>query len=488
MSEILAYVCILRQFIDRDTRLQYRLELGIAGVVEGPACAGMSVHQRLQKLREHSARLCASLQVLLPGPLLPAGTLSGQREPLKGGSACIGNSIAYVVKYPDAIGRLVVYPPPSPYSESSQAEVFGMPPFVEVAGVDASQRLVVSFTCGPAQTINNNRTTVYLSTIVEGPAGAQPQVHPQARYDHIELSFIKWPSPAFLGFKVYNRYMAWCTKFVLDPLSSAQKQHPERIDYSLEVWDWQEGCLRGYFGGQCTFTFLDHAHILVSVRSPLPPRQLLVYQFVYTQDSADHAAARLNPKGCDSCALTPTLPPPTALFAPDPALRPVVAELRDRAKQYSTLVLPASSILYWVKERGPWPWVRTPSPVSPPEIPWEELSQYAIRLPTGLDGPGIEKDDAASTGPLGNAPHGIFSYGSKVAYVGHHPDRDELCLMVVDLNHLAALHEPHKGLCVSKGPPPRPRRGQRDSEARWVPRPPAWRRGRCTLRTSSSLR
>ncbi|RPD59588.1 hypothetical protein L227DRAFT_611819 [Lentinus tigrinus ALCF2SS1-6] len=457
-------VCILQRLIQSDTRLQYRLELGINGVLEGALCAGMSVHDRLRALQAYTAECCAPELVPVRSP--PS---HGRHEPFKNRSSCVvGNVTAYMVRQPDGDGpnRLVVYAPGTVH-EAPFAADFLLPHFMEVAGVDVAQNLLVVFYGGPSETVKK-RATVLLRTLRDegavAPQHNQPIDHPDALHPNLAISFIKWPSPSFLGFQIYGRYMAWCTRFFSDPITAEPRA--ERLDYSLEVWDWKAGRLvwRGYFDDQCTFTFLDKAHILVSERRSLlhlgERDKLRMYRFVDSQTHADRATPKLHPAGCvlalelgdtvkscvldDTCALTPVPPHPKALFFPDPSLRPIVIELRTHDRGFCTLLVLAEFIRFWL------PRTSGPTTNPPVEMPWKDWSRHALTIGTHAD-----KNTPRGSG---GAPHAMYPCGSRVAYVAHDPADpfDTPRLVVLDLNPLARhLHAPHAGCArVARVPMP----------------------------------
>ncbi|PIL35418.1 hypothetical protein GSI_02145 [Ganoderma sinense ZZ0214-1] len=338
--------CTLKHVIEGSQRLTYTIELGINGMIDGPSTAGQSVGERLQALRQYNAQVYA-------GPSTSQDVEeyegSGWSEVQKAAARHGCCPTAYVLDH----GRTLVVNEPR-FAQGSlevRRRIVSLEPGMVLVAVDISQDLLVLYKDRPDNLWNKG---VHLRSL-----GAQVgTAHPEATLAVLKNVPFSVPTihlgdhdnarTSIKDGQIYGPFVAWKVPY-----------DDRETTYALEVWDWKKGILvwHGRFPSLSisTYTLIDMAYLAVELWG----RKVAVYRFsspeidstypsfditsqpsvaaIDIKDTTPLFSLELFPHARDCCIVEPSpctispLPPPAALFWPDPALRTIAVQFHVSA-------------------------------------------------------------------------------------------------------------------------------------------------------------
>ncbi|KAM5533837.1 hypothetical protein V8D89_012500 [Ganoderma adspersum] len=373
----------LQHLIDADIYLQYKIELALNGMVDGPASCKMNFVEKLQLLKDYSVQYHSanftnshfkhSWQRWPEDVTMP----KTDWEPLLG----FGGSISYIVIKPPQ-KQISICAPPSfagpremedwvvPYETLS-----GRPELVVVSvSVDLSQDLLLVAVQGE-DTRNLSILLRSLDTPKEAHLRALQSTLAITMPDKLESAGNNTPNPPRLdvgSIQIHRNIVAWKLSNRSRPLSPC----------AIEVWDWRIGqrLWRSHYAYGTSFTLLDDAYIVTAGSTS---EVLVVERFVQRAGEAETSqvfALGLPPRrGAgrvqESCIPSPRSP--AGPFSTDPALRMVVVKLAEESE--SALLIPYMTFLDQISASQAKQHAQ-PKRKELPHIAWKDWRAQAILL------------------------------------------------------------------------------------------------------------
>ncbi|TBU42757.1 hypothetical protein BD309DRAFT_1034274 [Dichomitus squalens] len=288
LDAVVACKRVCRRFqrlIDGDIYLQYKIELALNGMIDGPQSYPMSVVERLQLLREYSKKYHAlyftSSEFKYSWQLWPrTGT------PMTGWKFFLGfgGTISYIVVKPAQREISISVPPLFTGLREMRDWVVPYDAFMEnvdreilCASADVSQDLLLVAVHGE----DTRHITVYLRSLDDAerphPCALQPTLPITTTEDLYPFTWDhERPTPLSMkscDVQIHNNIIAWKVVVGVDVADPSD----------VEIWDWTEG-RRIYHSPQNpedSFTLIDDAHIVheewpLGLLLKVPPAHTLV--------------------------------------------------------------------------------------------------------------------------------------------------------------------------------------------------------------------
>ncbi|KAI1789717.1 hypothetical protein LXA43DRAFT_555600 [Ganoderma leucocontextum] len=371
----------LQHFIDTDIYLQYKIELALNGMVDGPSSCDMRIVEKLQLLRDYGARYhgteFANSEFKYSWQRWP----QIETMPTAGweGHLGFGGSISYIVVKPPQRQISICAPPPVagpremrdwlvPYEALSRRSDL----VVTSVSVDLSQNLLLVAVQG-----EDRRHLSILLHSLDNPKEAHPRsLQPTLAItmsDELGSAGDNTLNPSILGaesIQIHENIVAWKLLVRSGPSGPCD----------IEVWDWTIGqrlwC--SHYAFDASFTLLDDTRI---VTTGTTSEELVVEGFAQRaqrEETGSVLALGLPPqRGSvriqESCIPSP--PSPAEPFWTDPALRIVVVKLADE----SALLIPYKTFLEALSTVAP-ATEQSPGRKEITRIVWEDWRSQAILL------------------------------------------------------------------------------------------------------------
>ncbi|KAM5537421.1 hypothetical protein V8D89_008940 [Ganoderma adspersum] len=400
----------LQCLIDTDIYLQYKIELTLNGMVDGPASCSMNIVEKLQLLRDYTTQYHDTKFTASGFKYSWQRYPQDETMPTTDWEALLGfrGSIVYIViKLPQR--QIGVCAPPPFYGPRKMRDwaipykaLSGRRDLVVVSvSVDLSQDLLL--VAVQAQGADTRHLSILLRSLDNPneahPCALEPTLAVTAS-DNLRSVRDNTPDPSMLhadSIQIHGSIVAWKLSVMSDP----------PIPCNIKVWDWRVGhrLWRSHFASDSSFTLLDDAHIVTAG----PERgELVVKAFAQGtrgEETGPVLALALPPQRESVRIQESSIPSPrspTEPFWTDPALRMVVIKLTDE----SALLIPFKTFLDQISATQARRQV-SPRRIEPPRLTWEDWCTQTFPLVT-----------AETEYPLWSFKH-CHSYGSRIVVNGY---------------------------------------------------------------------